>query len=196
MIEYIFGKVIEIDGNRVVVEVNNVGYSLLIPLREVSHLETNREYKIYVYKYVRDDGEELYGFLEKESKRLFVALMNVTTVGPKLALKVLSYLSPSEIVKAIASDNPGAISSVKGVGDKIAERIVTELKDTVTKLGIDMTREETNFNDLVKALRGLGYNQNEILFAINSAKKQNPRLLSLDVSSAIQLCLKALRTIK
>ncbi|MEN2997731.1 MAG: Holliday junction branch migration protein RuvA [Brevinematia bacterium] len=194
MFEYFVGKVTEVEENRIVVEVNNIGYSILLPLRDVNLLEVNREYKIYVHKHVYEDGEELYGFIDRDSKKLFLVLTGVSNVGPRIALRILSYLSPSEIVRAVTTNKPEVISAIKGVGDKVAERIVAELKNTIHRLGIKVEGEESNFDDLVKALRSLGYNQNEILFAINTVRKQNPNLLYLDLSSALHLCLSALKS--
>lgn len=193
MFEYFRGRIVEIDENKVIIEVNNIGYIVYIPLREISFLEIGKEYKIFLHKHIYENGEDLYGFFDVNTRKMFLSLMNVSSVGPKIALKILSYLSPSEIAKAIMTNKPEIIYSVKGVSEKVAERIINELKNTIHKLGIKIDEEDNNFDDLVKALRNLGYNQNEILFAINSAKKQNPKLLSLDISSSIQLCLNALR---
>ncbi len=193
MFEYFLGKVAEIDENKVVLEVNNIGYIVYMSLREISYLEKGKEYKIYIYRHLYENGEDLYGFIDRDSKKLFSSLVNVNGIGPKLAIKILSYLSPSDIVKAVITNNVEVFSSIKGVSEKNAERIVRELKNSVGKLGIKVDREDSIFDDLVKALRGLGYNQNDILFAINSAKKQNPKLLSLNISDAIHLCLNVLR---
>ncbi|MFN4244663.1 MAG: Holliday junction branch migration protein RuvA [Brevinematia bacterium] len=193
MFEYLLGKVTEIDENRIVLEVNNIGYIIYIPLRNISSLEEGKEYKIYVYRYLHENGEEIYGFLDKDSKKIFSELVKINGVGPKIAIKILSYLSPSEIIKAVTTNKIEILSSVKGISEKNAERITRELKNSIHKLGIKVEQDESIFDDLVKALRGLGYNQNDILFAINKAKKQNPKLLYLDISEALQLCLNVIR---
>lgn len=196
MFDYFIGKIVEIEENKVVIEVNSIGYVVYIPTREISSLELGKEYKVYLYRHLYENGEDLYGFIDKDSRKLFVNLMEVNGVGPKLALKILSYLSPSEIVRAIVSEKSTVLSSIKGVSEKTAERIVSELKNTIHKIGIVYEENQTNFEDLVKALRSLGYSQNEILSALNLAKKKEPRLLSIDVSQALQICLSILKDLK
>lgn len=196
MFDYFVGKIVEIEDSKVIVEVNNIGYVVYIPTREVASLELGKEFKIYLYRHIYENGDDLYGFIDKNSRKLFVSLMEVNGVGPKLALKILSYLSPSEVVKAIVSEKSGILSSIKGVSEKTAERIVSELKNVIHKIGISYEETQSNFEDLVKALRSLGYSQNEILQAINLAKKKEPRLLSVDVSQALQICLIVLKGLK
>lgn len=196
MFDYFVGKIVEIEDSKVIVEVNNIGYVVYIPTREVASLELGKEFKIYLYRHIYENGDDLYGFIDKNSRKLFVSLMEVNGVGPKLALKILSYLSPSEVVKAIVSEKSGILSSIKGVSEKTAERIVSELKNVIHKIGISYEETQSNFEDLVKALRSLGYSQNEILQAINLAKKKEPRLLSIDVSQALQICLIVLKGLK
>jgi len=196
MFDYFVGKIVEIEDSKVIVEVNNIGYVVYIPTREVASLELGKEFKIYLYRHIYENGDDLYGFIDKNSRKLFVSLMEVNGVGPKLALKILSYLSPSEVVKAIVSEKSGILSSIKGVSEKTAERIVSELKNVIHKIGISYEETQSNFEDLVKALRSLGYSQNEILQAVNLAKKKEPRLLSIDVSQALQICLIVLKGLK
>ncbi len=196
MFDYFVGKIVEIEDSKVIVEVNNIGYVVYIPTREVASLELGKEFKIYLYRHIYENGDDLYGFIDKNSRKLFVSLMEVNGVGPKLALKILSYLSPSEVVKAIVSEKSGILSSIKGVSEKTAERIVSELKNVIHKIGISYEETQSNFEDLVKALRSLGYSQNEILQAVNLAKKKEPRLLSIDVSQALQICLIVLKSLK
>lgn len=193
MFEYFVGKVVEVDESRVVLEVNNVGYSIYLSFRDLSSIEVGKEYKIYLYRHLYENGDDLYGFLDKDSRKVFLLLTSVSNVGPKLAMKILSYLSPSEVVRAIIKGDINVLSSVKGISEKTSERIVSELKGSIHKLGIKVDEEKSNFDDIVKALRSLGYNQNEILFAINTAKKSNPKLLYDDISNALQDCLAVLK---
>ncbi|MCX8029520.1 MAG: Holliday junction branch migration protein RuvA [Brevinematales bacterium] len=193
MIDYIRGVVVEIDESRIILEVNGIGYSIFFPFRELSSIQKNEEYRVYVYKHICENGEELYGFLDRDSRKVFLALMDVNSVGPRLAFRIISSLSPQDIVRAVISGGVDSLTSIKGVSEKTAERIISELKNAIHKLGIKVEGEESNFDDLVKALRSLGYNQNEILTAINKAKQINPKLLSLDISLALQICLQVMR---
>ncbi|MCS7299578.1 MAG: Holliday junction branch migration protein RuvA [Spirochaetia bacterium] len=193
MFDYLVGKVVEIDDGRVVLEVNNIGYSIYLSFRDLSSIEVGKEYKVYLYRHLYENGDELYGFLDRDSRKVFLALMSVSSVGSKLAMKILSHFSPSEIVRAVIKGDTSVLSSVKGISEKTSERIVAELKSSIHKLGIKVDEEKSNFDDIVKALRSLGYNQNDILFAINTAKKSNPRLLYEDISTALHSCLAVLK---
>ncbi|MGC8870138.1 MAG: Holliday junction branch migration protein RuvA [Brevinematia bacterium] len=193
MIDYIKGKVVEIEENKIILEVNGIGYLIFVPLRIVEFIQEEKEYKFYIHKHNYEKGEDLYGFLDKEERKLFNLLTEVSNIGPKIAFKILSYLTPEQIITSIISGNTKTISSIKGVGEKAAERIVNELKREISKLGIEAKSEKSNFEELVIALRTLGFNQNEILKAINNAKKDTSNIFSLETSKAIQICLKYLR---
>ncbi len=132
MIEYLKGKVVEIEDNKLILEVNNIGYAILIPLRLSEIIEKDKEYKFYIYEHIYENGKNLYGFLDKEEKKVFSLLTEVSNVGPKIALRILSFLTPEQVITSIDLEDIKTISSVKGVGEKVAERIVRELRRNIS----------------------------------------------------------------
>jgi Holliday junction DNA helicase RuvA len=127
----------KIDG-MVVVDVNGVGYGVLVANEEYSELSVNDKTKLYIYEHIREQAYDLYGFLTLGSKALFEQLLDVNGVGPKMALNVLSIGSSNDVRQAIAGGNVKFIQQANGVGKKVAERIVVDLKDKVGLVGVDL----------------------------------------------------------
>ena len=164
MIATLRGTVAEKIHDTVVLDVNGVGYGVLVAAEEFGKLETGKETKLYIHEHVREQAYDLYGFLSLSGKALFEQLLGVNGVGPKMALNVLS-IGPSDHVKqAIAEGNVKFIQQANGVGKRVAERIVVDLKDKVGLVGIDLSAtgllqsENLMLNDeAVEALVALGY---------------------------------------
>lgn len=131
MIEYIHGEIAELTPAQAVVECNQVGYALNISLNTYSAFNGKKEGKFYVYEVIRDDAYLLYGFASKEERNLFLLLISVSGVGPNFARTILSSMSPSELVQAIATKNEAMLTAVKGIGAKTAQRILVDLKNKV-----------------------------------------------------------------
>ena len=135
MIATLTGTLAVRDANRIVVETVGVGYEVLIPLSTYYRLPTTGErVALEIRQVVRADTLTLYGFSTGTEKRAFDLLMSVQHVGPKLALAILSVLAPEELVAAIAKGDVERIDAVPGVGPKVAERVVRELRDRVSDL--------------------------------------------------------------
>ena len=135
MIAYIRGVLAEKDPGRVVVEAAGVGYEMLISLNTFDALpRKGEEVKLLAWHCVREDDEALYGFSAEAEREMFMKLTQVSGVGPKIALAILSGSSIGELSLAIASGNAKRISSIKGVGKKTAEKICIELKDKVNAI--------------------------------------------------------------
>ena len=131
MISYLFGKVADRNENSVIIDVNGVGYSVSMPSGDIAQLEIEETVKINTYFYVRDGQPELYGFLIKESLNYFNKLIQISGVGPKAAIAVLSALAPQDLALAIISEDVKAITKAQGVGTKMAQRIILELKGKI-----------------------------------------------------------------
>lgn len=164
MIATLRGNVAEKIDSTVVLEVNGVGYGVLVAAEEFGKLATNEQAKLYIYEHVREQAYDLYGFLSLGSKALFEKLLEVNGVGPKMALNVLSIGSASDVKGAIASGNVKYIQQANGVGKRVAERIVVDLKDKVGLDGVDLAEagllqsENALLKDeAVEALVALGY---------------------------------------
>lgn len=131
MYAYIKGIVAEKTASSVVVDVGGVGYELFVTTSLAASCEIGSERKFSTYLSVKEDEMSLYGFFSQNEKSLFLQLLDISGVGPKLALAILGGLPLSELAGAIAAGNTAVICSIKGVGKKTAERIVMELKDKI-----------------------------------------------------------------
>ena len=187
MYNYIKGKLIESGENYVVVESGNIGYELNVSANTAAELSAAEgEVKIYRFLSVREDDMSLFGFATKQEKSMFVKLVSVSGVGPKLALTVLSGMTAGQFAAAVVKGDVTALSKTKGVGKKTAERIVLELKDKVNK---DYTSEETVSavkadvtevdEEAVLALMTLGYNRHEASEAVKRVQKDGMSLEQL-----------------
>ncbi len=131
MISYLFGKVVEKHESSAIIDVNDIGYNVSMPSGDVAQLTNGESVKINTYFYVRDGQPELYGFLIKESLNYFNKLIQISGVGPKAAISVLSALAPQDLALAIISEDVKAITRAQGVGTKMAQRIILELKGKI-----------------------------------------------------------------
>ena len=170
MFNYLVGKITDRGENSIVFECNNIGYDVFVSsyaLEEVKNI--TEEIKLLTYYQVKEDGVCLFGFLEKAEKDLFLKLIGVSGVGPKGAIAILSSCKPDDLIKIIARQDLGALSKVKGVGKKTAERILVELKDKVDVLPIELIGEEEKIldsreiNDACVVLVSLGVSKQEAL---------------------------------
>lgn len=131
MIEYIKGEIVELVPARMVLECGGIGYELNISLNTYTFYNGKTDGKVYVYEVIREDAHLLFGFAGREERELFLMLTSVSGVGPNTARMILSSLSPAELVRAIADKNETALTAVKGIGLKTAQRILIDLKNKV-----------------------------------------------------------------
>jgi Holliday junction DNA helicase RuvA len=183
MIAFLEGKIAEALPTRVVLDVNGVGYEILIPLSTFDKLPLSADkVKILTHLQVREDAHVLFGFYSTEERDLFKLLINhVSGVGPKMALNVLSSCSVSDFKQAVVSNDISGLSKFKGVGKKTAERIVVELKDKVgvsevwgAAASAKLSPEQKNLNDAMLTLIALGYKQADALKAIQTLDPKLP----------------------
>ena len=179
MITFVRGKLVEAVPTLAVVDVNGVGYDVLIPLSSFDKLPApGAEVKLLTHLAVREDAHVLYGFMTPGERDLFRLLIgNVKGIGPKLALNILSGTNPVSFRSAIANADVKALSSISGVGKKTAERIVVDLKDKVGQAaaweGASAAREgsaeDRKLSDAVMALVALGFKQDEAHKSVKAA---------------------------
>jgi holliday junction DNA helicase RuvA len=157
MIATLKGRVAEKTLDMVVIDCGGIGYGLYVPFEDFGALEEGQESKFYIYEHIRENTHDLYGFRNVESKLLFEQLLTVNGVGPKMALAILSVATLSHVKQAIASGDTKFISQAIGVGKRVAERVVVDLKDKVglaaDKNAIGFLTVGANPND--EALQGL-----------------------------------------
>ncbi len=132
MLGFVSGKVVSLEEGSAVVENNGLGFELAVSSNTLGRLEAGAETKLYTYLQVREDGLTLFGFATLDEKKMFLKLVSVSGIGPKVALSVLSGLKLSDLAAAIVTENVTALTSIKGLGKKTAERIILELKEKVS----------------------------------------------------------------
>jgi len=171
MISSLTGKLAEKDANNVVIDVNGVGYDVTISLSTFYSLgDVGTDIGLRIFTYVREDTLQLFGFSSKAERALFLKLITVSGIGPKLAVSMLSGMSPDEMVAAIRTDNLAALTSIPGVGRKTAERVVIELRDKLADVapqaaaaagdsGAAAVAGTEVYDDAPTALVNLGYKQ-------------------------------------
>jgi Holliday junction DNA helicase RuvA len=185
MISFLRGTVIEVLPMRLIMEVGGIGYDLHIPLSTYDKLPSpGAEAKILTHLQIREDAHVLYGFATPEERDLFLLLVNnVSGVGPKLALAVLNGTTPVQFRGLVVAGDITALSRIKGVGKKTAERIIVELRD---KVGVSaaweaasaqqgLSPDEQHVNDAVLALISLGYKQAEAHKTVRAIREQQPK---------------------
>ncbi len=174
MIAYINGKIISKSSNSVIIENNGIGYEILIPLSTLYKLsDDNKNVSLYIYPLIKDDTLTLFGFYSLLEKRLFLMLISVSGIGPKLAVNILSGIGPEDLIKAIADKDVTRICKVPGIGKKMAQRIILELNDKSNKiLNTEINRDnwdEFIARDALSALINLGYPENMAKKALKDA---------------------------
>ncbi|HEX8999632.1 MAG TPA: Holliday junction branch migration protein RuvA, partial [Blastocatellia bacterium] len=170
MIAHITGKLIHKQPNAIIVDVGGVGYELTVPLSTFYDLgEAGTEVSLRVHTHVREDALQLFGFRTEREKKLFLLLVSVSGIGPKLAVTVLSGLSAEELVQAIRAGNLAKLVGIPGVGKKTAERMLLELKDKAAAIlppgleeassagGAVAQTGDAMREDVISALVNLGY---------------------------------------
>ena len=161
MLYHVEGTITDIESNLVVVDCHGVGYALNTSLNTIAAVRIGEISKLYIYESVREDAFDLFGFASKEEKRCFEMLIGISGVGPKAAISILSTLSPEDVALAVGSGDYKAITRANGVGPKIAQRVVLELKDKFKSMGAPA--------DLSKAAQtGAGSASNNAAAAINA----------------------------
>jgi Holliday junction DNA helicase RuvA len=198
MISFLRGKLVEALPTQATVELNGLGYDVLIPLSSYDKLpQPGQEVKLLTHLVVREDAHILYGFASQAERELFRLLINnVSGIGPKIALNILSGISVTAFRGAVANGDVKALGQISGVGKKTAERIVVELKDKVGAAGAweaasaqrALSTEDQKINDAVLALMALGFKQIE---AHDSVRKAQASLGGrAAVEDLVRACLK------
>ncbi len=186
MIEFLSGNIAELTPTYAVIECNGVGYIASISLNTFSALEGQQKAKIFIHEAIREDAYQLFGFATTSEREVFRLLTSVSGVGAATARVIVSAMSPAELQNAITSGDTRTLKGVKGIGLKTAERIIVELKDKISKLGIAPDGATTAAQPLaaangvkdeaLQALEVLGYNKAQAAKAIDKILADNPDL--------------------
>lgn len=198
MIDYIKGPIVELTPTNTVIESNGIGYFINIALTTYTELKNQNETKLFIYEVIREDVYNLFGFLSKDERELFLLLISVSGIGANTARVIMSSYSTQELQQLIATGNATALNAIKGIGPKTAQRIIIDLKDKILKIAvsdkkeIDVTsileinsvREET-----LSALTMLGFSPLASQKVVDKIMKENS---DVKVEQALKLALKML----
>ena len=197
MYAYLKGRLVAANPSLAVIDVQGIGFSLFIPCRLLGQLpEPGQPVQFYTSFVVREASQALYGFLCSQERDLFEALMNVTGIGPKIALSLIGHLTFDELHAAVANQDLPTLCRVPGVGKKTAERLIVELKDKLPQLAplhaslalsIPNSKPQ-HVQDAMLALINLGYNQSTAQKALKECLKDLPETadLSLLITTALK----------
>ncbi|EOS33173.1 MAG: Holliday junction branch migration protein RuvA [Lachnospiraceae bacterium] len=203
MYAYIKGEIIDISEDNLVLECNNIGYNIRIPLSVTQRLPgIGATVKIYTYTSVREDAFNLFGFLSKDDVEIYKKLIAVNGIGPKGALSILSAMSADDLRFAILSGDAAAIAKAQGIGKKSAERIILELRDKVqftvsaaadleVLTSSDTTAETNAKNEAIEALTSLGYSPSDALRAVRQIELTE----DMDAGTVLKQALKIISTL-
>ena len=199
MYYYLHGELAHIDATTTVIDCGGVGYKLTVSQITASslHSKLGTRVKLYTHLSVREDGVELFGFSSTEERECFNHLISVSGVGPKVAMSILSTMTPETLALAICTEDIKSIAKTPGIGPKSAARIVLELKDKISKdLMVSASENRStplpkgkisgNISEAAEALAVLGYDKSTILAALRDIEP------SLDVGEIVRLALKKL----
>lgn len=175
MYSFIYGKIDEKTDNALVLDCNGVGYEIFVTTQTLSSVGGVGDYvKIHTYLHVREDAMCLFGFQSKKEKELFLSLISVSSVGAKTAMAILSGISADDLISAIAFGDASSIAKIKGIGKKTAERIILELKNSISNqdislLNLNNSAEGSNseFEDAVILLSTMGLTKTDALKLVN-----------------------------
>lgn len=185
MISYIRGNLAAMEKDKVIVDVQGVGYGIFMPERSMGKLpQIGNEVKLHTYLNVREDAMQLFGFLTRDDLQIFKLLIGVSGIGPKGGLGILSYLTADDLRFAVLAGDVKAISAAPGIGKKTAEKVIIELKDKLDleemlhpsneeiPAAVDVSANTVQ-SEAVQALVALGYGSTESLKAVKKVKLEN-----------------------
>ena len=194
MIDFIQGHVDEINPAYAVLETGGIGYLTHISLTTYDSIQGKSEVKLFIHEIIREDTHELYGFFNKSERSIFRDLISVSGVGANTGRLLLSSLSPQRVVSAILSEDVATIKSVKGIGEKTAQRIIIDLKNKINKGDVALdtnyaSASNTNLNEALSALLVLGFDKIKGDKVLAQIVKKNPLA---GVDELIKLALKTM----
>lgn len=186
MFHHLTGKITEISANFAALDCHGIGFGLNATVNTISRLKIGETATLYIFEQVREDAFDLYGFVDKREKSCFEMLIGVSGVGPKAALSILSAATPEALAMAVIEGDEKALTIAPGIGKKIAQRILLELKDKISKETGGIVLETSSviksgvgsskLSDAASALAVLGYGNAEISAALKGIDTENMAL--------------------
>ena len=186
MYGYIKGKVVLVDSSYIIIDNSGIGYLIYVP--NPYSYQIDHEYKVYIYTKVSEDEFTLYGFKDSEQKELFLKLIDVKGLGPKMALPILATGTTDSIFDAIENENINYLKKFPKIGDKVARQMILDLKGKLSGISTGISSSEDYSRELMDVLIGLGYKQLDIKRIIK--KVDSTMSLEDQVKEALKLLLK------
>lgn len=199
MIALLNGQLASKSPDHVIIDVGGVGYRVMVPLSTYYVLPDSGTVRLHVYTHVKEDAIHLFGFLSDEEKQMFILLLSVSGVGPKLAASILSNIPADQLRQALVDADASQLSAVPGIGKKTADRLVLELREKVSKLSA-VTGAPTGqaaqapaaspLEDALSALVNLGYKENQARKALKSMEISDDTPLEDLLKGALKILVK------
>lgn len=179
MIAKLKGTVDEIQPTELILDINGVGYGLTIPFTTFEKLRQGHEASLYVHTIHKEDQFRLFGFFTRVEKDLFIALINVSGIGPAMAISLLSGMAPDRLIEAIRNNNLSALTRIPGIGKTKAEKLVFELKRKLPRLELiagPASEMDSSSSDAIQALVSLGFNESESTKCVADLVSKKPEI--------------------
>lgn len=195
MLGYIKGNVLSAENGVILLENNGVGFEITCSAAVYQKLVEDKKGEVFTYLAVREDDISLYGFISPEEKNMFLKLISVSGVGPKMGITILSNMKLSDLAVKIATSDIKGLSAVKGLGKKTAERIILELREKITTDTVDsgasvesvsVVEEDEVDKDAVIALMSLGFTKQECVKAVKAAKANGANTIEQVIAYSIK----------
>ena len=186
MYGYIKGKVVLIDSNYIIVDNNGIGYLIYVP--NPYSYQLDHEYTVFIYTKVSEEEFTLYGFKDREQKEVFLKLIDVKGLGPKMALPIIAMGTTDALFEAIENENVNYLKKFPKIGDKVARQMILDLKGKLNVINTGIFAHDDYSKELMDVLVGLGYKQVDIKRVIKSV--DNTKSLEDQVKDALKLLLK------
>lgn len=199
MIALLTGKLAYKSIDHLIIDVGGVGYRVKIPLSSFYVLPEAGEVRLHIFTYVKEDAIHLYGFLTAEEKELFILLLSVSGVGPKLAVNILSNIPAADLRAALSQGNDKRLAAIPGIGKKTADRLILELREKVGKLAAAAgtaypsappTRATDALDDTLSALINLGYKEAQARKALEALELAPDTPVEEVLKGALKILLK------
>ena len=190
MISYLKGNLIHKSPGQVTIDIRGVGYCALIPLSTFFKLgQPNEPVELFIYTHLTDNSLSLYGFYTEDEREIFMKLISISGIGPKLALNTLSGIGPADLKEAVKKSDVARISLIPGIGKKTALRIALELQEKIEKKEkLLATKDSKEKQDLISALTNLGFKRREVEIIVNETIKSFSS--EADFEKLLRECLK------
>ncbi|MCD6526583.1 MAG: Holliday junction branch migration protein RuvA [Desulfuromonas sp.] len=196
MIALLTGMIISKTPEQVILDVNGVGYQVAVPLSSFYGLDDDKTTRLNIYTHVREDTLQLYGFLTLAEKEMFILLLSISGIGPKVALNILSHMSCRDLRDSLLSEDVKRLSTLPGIGKKTAERLILELREKIRKLAPAdgpsqqqmpvKPESESMIDDALSALINLGYKEKQASTALAKLSNQDHDSMESMLKAALQ----------